>query len=561
MDDKMIDAAKLYAAQGWRVVLNHGIDELGKCSCGRPDCGTPGKHPRYANWAEKATSDEDTIDAWRDQYQHGNIGLLLGPGSGIIDIETDSEEGAALARELLGEDGITPTYRSSRGKHRLFRFSGELPQIQKFVHAGLEIRIGGGNSSTQSIAPPSKHHSGIEYQWENGLSLMEADLAPVPTKILELIAQGPSRDGGFGEKKAARKILDSAVRKGDRHDHMMKFAVRCSMRMSRVCDEEESDLLQILKAVNVSQCNPPLPNEEVESIFRYAVQYRLKAETEEVESHGFSATRVGTETQISAGEIKLTIYKSDPIEYRLYVPAWKSCTPNNSGVVTLTPEQYDSAKLMQLAVLAQTGEVCLDRYPGYWQQIWGGIAATEKRKAVVGLKKILVDDAIAAGRIVIPPPADSRISELAGWLLERLDTALPATDEDRPHAQGRPQWRQDGTLWFAWTRVCEEIGRAHKPLAGEMKALRRAIVSRMGGDWRQLQARMPDGSKKYYSVFSRADIEAVRAIENAGLSESVSIDPIKLPTVAARPNLFVDDSESLESPSSPEPQDEWGTPF
>ena len=143
-----------YAARGWKVVLNHGIPAEGRCTCGRPDCASPGKHPRFPNWAHTATSDPTVIASWAKQFPYSNIGLLLGPASGIVDVESDSEEGALFAEELISPDIVTPMYRSSRGTHRLFRYPAHLPLPQIIKHRGLEIRLGGGGSSTQSIAPP-----------------------------------------------------------------------------------------------------------------------------------------------------------------------------------------------------------------------------------------------------------------------------------------------------------------------------------------------------------------------------------------------------------------------
>ncbi|MCX7420949.1 MAG: hypothetical protein NT013_15615, partial [Planctomycetia bacterium] len=204
--------------------------------------------------------------------------------------------------------------------------------------------------------PPSRHESRAEYTWKDGLSPDDIDLAEVPQQILDLIAAG--NRGGGGERGGGRKILEAVARKGDgdRHDKMLKFAVRLAMRMPRITGEEEGDLWQIISAINLTQCIPPMPMDEVQSLHKYAVSYRAKAESEEIASHGFSTTKIGGDTQVGAGDIKLTIYKSDPIEYRLYVPAWKSFTAGGSGMVTLNAEEYGSAKLMATAVLAQTGE-------------------------------------------------------------------------------------------------------------------------------------------------------------------------------------------------------------
>ena len=382
--------------------------------------------------------------------------------------------------------------------------------------------------------PPSRHESCVEYTWKDGLSPDDIDLAEVPQQILDLIAAGNRGDGR--DRGKGRKILENIARKGDgdRHDKMLKFAVRLAMRMPRITEEEEGDLWQIISAINLTQCIPPMPMDEVQSLHKYAVSYRAKAESEEIASHGFSTTKIGGDTQVGAGDIKLTIYKSDPIEYRLYVPAWKLFTAGGSGMVTLTAEEYGNHRLMATAVLAQTGEVCLDRYPGYWSNIWSGVAGTEKKKPVIGLKKILVDEATREGRVVVPPPADSRGCELVGWLLERLDTATPADDDDKPGEAGRPTWRADGTLWFSWSRTCEEVTRAHRTTTEDLRDLRRAIVAAIGCDWRHLQAAAAGGIRTYYSVWTREQLEIVRGLAGRGLGAVQAIVAPVLPSKGPR---------------------------
>jgi hypothetical protein len=110
-------AALEYAALGWHVLPVHGIQPDGSCTCGdRHDGGrerTRGKHPVGRAWQTEATTDEEEIGGWWEKSPLLNVGCLLGPTSGVIDVEYDTAEGEATVNRLCAGI-ITPSYRSGR---------------------------------------------------------------------------------------------------------------------------------------------------------------------------------------------------------------------------------------------------------------------------------------------------------------------------------------------------------------------------------------------------------------------------------------------------------------
>lgn len=136
-----LDAALVsYCAQGWRVLPVRGKVPLGD------------------GWPDRATSDIDDALRLFATTPHDGVGVLLGQRSGIIDLECDSPEAEETISKLFdGAIPPTPTFRSSRGLHRLFAWTEGLPPSEankaKFVVGGLEIRAGAGNA--QSVLPPS----------------------------------------------------------------------------------------------------------------------------------------------------------------------------------------------------------------------------------------------------------------------------------------------------------------------------------------------------------------------------------------------------------------------
>lgn len=146
------------------------------------------KRPLGAAWQTRATGDVEAVDAWLASGH--NVGVLLGQASGMIDIEFDIDEG----RQILEAAGIaamvTPTWRSARGEHRLFRWEPWMPATAAMKAGGIELRIGG--RAAQSVLPPSRHPTGTRYEWI--VSPLEAEVAELPRALFERLHE--LRDAG-----------------------------------------------------------------------------------------------------------------------------------------------------------------------------------------------------------------------------------------------------------------------------------------------------------------------------------------------------------------------------
>jgi len=61
--ERTLECALHYIAMGWQVIPLYTIIE-DKCTCGKPDCPSPGKHPHgklAPNGAKDATNDKTII--------------------------------------------------------------------------------------------------------------------------------------------------------------------------------------------------------------------------------------------------------------------------------------------------------------------------------------------------------------------------------------------------------------------------------------------------------------------------------------------------------------------
>ena len=279
MDTDILSAtlasASHYAALGWRMIVLHSANK-GVCSCPKgSDCPSKGKHPRLNRWPEAATSDVATIGQWFDRWPASNLGVRLGPTSGLVDVEFDDASGEATAERLLG--GIaTPTFESARSTHRLFQFPERLA-IRKAVATvqGLEMRFGTDSRGAQSVFPPSVHVSGVAYRWLVGLSPNDVDLSPFPESLAQLIAS-PVNGNGSGEfVMAADTDGDLATHPGASVGHRNQTLCRLVGGFLKA-NGATAELVPLALAWG-GRCQPPYPEAEVlQTVQRLATKEQEK---------------------------------------------------------------------------------------------------------------------------------------------------------------------------------------------------------------------------------------------------------------------------------------------
>jgi hypothetical protein len=173
-----LHAALLYATMGWTVVPLHTPTEHG-CSCTRPACDSPGKHPRTRRGVYDATADLDAVErTWR-RWPDANIGIATGR---VIVLDIDGAEGLTGLAELEHHHKPLPataTARTGRGVHLYFLAATPIGNSDVGLPDGVHVRGRGG----YAVAPPSLHAIGVRYRWKRG-----GPLAPLPAWFAELFA-------------------------------------------------------------------------------------------------------------------------------------------------------------------------------------------------------------------------------------------------------------------------------------------------------------------------------------------------------------------------------------
>ena len=229
----LLNAALSYAARGWRVCPLYEPLSDGKCSCGRPECSTPGKHPRTRHGLKDATTDPACIHTWWAGWPRANIAIVTGQDSRLVVLDVDRPE------VLNGWQSDTLTANTGKGQHFYFSLNGAAAKnsVSK-LGQGLDLRGDGG----YVVAPPSLHASGISYTWRD----CDREPEPAPAWLLQ----------------------PNPIPEGQRNE--MLFRIASAMRGK---GKDVDEILGELNFVNSIRCIPPLVDKEVRRIAESAMRY------------------------------------------------------------------------------------------------------------------------------------------------------------------------------------------------------------------------------------------------------------------------------------------------
>jgi uncharacterized protein YdaU (DUF1376 family) len=249
-------AAQSYCERNWKLLAVWGVTN-GVCDCGKHDCTSPGKHPRYRNWPDRASSSMEGAQWWLTQTNF-NIAVATGSGSGIFVIDEDGPEGELSLNELQAKYGALPatlTAKTGRGWHLYFRHpGGRVKSNAGMLGNKLDVRGDGG----YVLVPPSMHISGVRYEWVDA----EAEISEAPAWLVARVCgEGPAQG------RAKEPVDTEVIGEGMRNDTLFRAA--CGMRGEGL---EANEIQAELLTLNES-CNPPLELAEVKTIAINAAKY------------------------------------------------------------------------------------------------------------------------------------------------------------------------------------------------------------------------------------------------------------------------------------------------
>lgn len=251
LSSSIIKAALAWARNGGKIIALHGIDENGNCTCGKPNCRSPGKHPisgLFPKGQHSATSSTVKIQEAFKKHPYANLGVIL--PLGLVALDVDGPDGKDTFESL----DLRPTLavQTGRGTHHYYRTLEALPK-KKLPLVGIDIKD---TDSGYIVVPPSTHHSGKPYRWRRN----RKTAARLPSSFVRSLERKTTRTARFDN--------EGTFKAGGRNNELTKIAG--SLRFRGL---GETAIAAALRAINGAACSPPLGSDEVDRIADSVSQY------------------------------------------------------------------------------------------------------------------------------------------------------------------------------------------------------------------------------------------------------------------------------------------------
>lgn len=241
-------------------------------------CKPTDKKPLTKHGFQDATTDPSVVEAMWLQHHDAMIGCPTGAASGcwVLDVDIDPDKGIdgkeTLAALVATHGPLPPTriYQTPRGgQHHVFAWPGfpvKCSVGESGLGPGLDVRGDGG----YVILPGSRRDDGATYT-------VERDVAPVaaPQWLLALTATT--------NKPSNPLPSDGKIAEGGRNSKLTQMGG--ALRKVGMSAEH---ILDAIRIINASRCDPPLDDAEVVTIARSVSRYEPAAPIWE----GFSETLV-----------------------------------------------------------------------------------------------------------------------------------------------------------------------------------------------------------------------------------------------------------------------------
>lgn len=242
----------------WQLVPLHSLQN-GICSCRRPDCSSPGKHPLTANGLLDASKEPGQIQEWWTRWPFANVGIVTGPASGLFVLDVDDKNGgmdSIATLPVLPDTVVCLT--GGGGLHYFFKYP-EGPSLHNsagLLGPGLDTRGDGG----YVVAAPSIHISGHAYSWELSCRPDSVDIAAVPAWMLDRLLQNGTR--------RSMEPVEGPIGQGLRDTTLASMAGTMRRR-----GFSERAILAALTVENEDRVVPPLADDDLRRIAQSVGRY------------------------------------------------------------------------------------------------------------------------------------------------------------------------------------------------------------------------------------------------------------------------------------------------
>jgi putative DNA primase/helicase len=247
----------------WSVLGLCPPDHLGVGRTHGKHCTSPGKAPwgLWKEFQERLPTEYEIRQKWTDNPTL-NVGLALGPVSGLVRVDIDGPAGEARLLQVSG--GTLPATleftsgRQNGGRGLLYKIPPGVvlrTTVERPGQPKQELRFQA--KGAQTVLPPSRHLEGCLYAWVPGHSPWDIEAAVAPDWLLVQLRHG-RRHG----TQAAEPLADGEVIPEGSRDTVLTSMAGTMRR----CGFSADAIFAALAVENDSRCEPPLEESQVRKI-------------------------------------------------------------------------------------------------------------------------------------------------------------------------------------------------------------------------------------------------------------------------------------------------------
>lgn len=319
LDGRFNKATSWYASQGWKILPCYGIVG-GRCTCNQTHAEPKdvGKHPALNSWHTGASDDPIEISRWWERDPEANIGVFCRP-SGFFVIDIDPRSGGHDSFEefeKLVEGALPPTVeattgiytlggRTLRGRHIFYRCDPSEELIGNLKAAGIkgiDIKHNG-----YVLIAPSRHFSGVNYEWVEGKAPWEVEIAEAPEELLAFLRKRKSRaavgtvdwsetfaDVDFGSDRVdIEKMLQEGIEEGSRAVDIYKLTCAIANKFDVKTPWGRQSVETLMLRFNYEKVTPPLEVSELTKHVNNAIDFVVNNPKIEMKWPGITDKEIG----------------------------------------------------------------------------------------------------------------------------------------------------------------------------------------------------------------------------------------------------------------------------
>lgn len=225
-------------------------------------CKSPGKVPLVSKWSSIMNVSSEQFETWSEQFKTANWGMALGQTMtyNLVGIDIDGVEGETYWDEITQDKSVPNTVEFTTGAGRRLLYAlpyGVETKKKKVTLDGNHAEVAFCCQGQQTVIPPSIHHTGRKYEWIDGKTPFDMDIAQAPQWIVDMVTLNKTEKPK--STKVSAKEMKSKVDEGGRNNQLARL-------MGSMIARTDMSLEVALGAglsMNETQFDPPLDESEV----------------------------------------------------------------------------------------------------------------------------------------------------------------------------------------------------------------------------------------------------------------------------------------------------------